>query len=109
MTRAQDTDLSEGETSTDEINVEDLMELKIPTPKKKIPHSGVPKALVCPVCQLQLPSGLALERHLKSLHPLLCCFLCECCEVRFHNPREVTSHRANVHNPRKVSCKQCSY
>ncbi len=113
MTRAQDTNstLTDGDTGQDmdEMDIEGLMEMKASTPRKKIPRSGVPKAHICPVCQLQLLSRLALERHLKSLHPLSHCFSCEHCRARFHNPREVTSHKANVHNPRKVLCKQCPY
>ena len=94
---------------TDEMDVECLMETKVLTPKRRIPRSGVPKVCDCPVCQLQLPSGLALKRHLRSLHPLSHCFSCEHCGSKFNNLREVTSHKANVHNLHKVLCKQCLY
>ncbi len=90
-------------------DIEDLMESKTVVQKQHLPVSGVPKERICPVCSQQLVLGLALERHLKSLHLLSQSFDCKKCGSRFNNPREVTSHRANIHNPRKVSCKQCMY
>ncbi len=71
--------------------------------------SGCLKAWICPVCQQESESGLALERHLKSLHLLSCLYPCDRYSSVFNNCRELSSHIANVHNMKKVHCKECPY
>ncbi len=71
--------------------------------------SGCLKVCLCPVCQQESESGLALERYLKSLHPLLHSYSCDKCPSVFNNCRELSSHAANVHNQKKVHCKECPY
>lgn len=73
------------------------------------PRLGKSWLQLCPVCQAECSSGLALDRHLKSLHPLSWCFSCTDCDVVFNNLWEVTSHKANVQRMHKVACKHCNY
>ena len=84
------------------MEVENVARPAPPRTGKLCPHS-------CPVCCVECVSGLALECHLKSLHPLSRCFSCSDCDASFNNIHEVTSHKANVHWIQKVACKYCDY
>ena len=71
--------------------------------------SGVPWPQQCPICDVHLDSGLALERHIRSLHPLSRSYSCRDCEAAFITPCQLASHVSNVHRQKKVSCKKCEY
>ncbi len=71
--------------------------------------TGIPRLWSCPVCSEQLHSGLALEWHLHSLHPLSKCFTCEFRNASFNTAHQTSSHVANVHCLCKVACKECDY
>ncbi len=49
------------------------------------PRTGKSHPRLCPVCHGECVSGLALEHHLKSLHPLSRCFSCSDCDASFNN------------------------
>ena len=59
----------------------------------------------CLVCGDMVSSGLGLERHMKSLHPLHKPYDCDQCGAVFNNKHELGSHQANLHK-RKKSCMQ---
>ena len=98
----QDKD-SSTETDPDDL-LEVLVEVRVP-----VLPSGVPWPQQCPLCNDHLDSGLALERHIRSLHPLLRSYSCRDCEMAFITPCQLASHVSNVHRQKKVSCKKCEY
>ncbi len=61
--------------------------------------SRVAKARVCPVCSADIFSGLALIRHMKSVHKAVKPYKCDSC---FNNLWEMSSHVAIVHRPKTV-------
>ena len=73
------------------------------------PMCGKAKVHWCPVCQQEVSSSVALERHLHSLHPLSREFACLEYTTSFNTQCEVSSHKVNVHRSRKVKCKRCPY
>ncbi len=75
----------------------------------RIPVSGKPRPRLCLVCEERLVSGLALERHLKSRHPLSRTYVCGSCDSSFNNSRELASYCSNMHSRQKVFCKKCMY
>ncbi len=96
-------DDSSSETDPDEMFMEESVVHAPDMP------SGTPQLHICPVCSDSLQSGLALERHLQSLNPLLRSFGCDHCESCFNTARQLSSHVANVHHVHKVACKECEY
>ncbi len=74
-----------------------------------VPDLGCSKVRVCPVCRDSCVSGLALERHLHSIHPISQSYTCAKCTLSFNNDHELSSHVANVHNLKQVSCKKCTF
>ena len=76
----------------------------------KLPNcSGVAKARVCPVCSADIFSGLALIRHMKSVHKVVKPYKCEKCDSCFNNLQKMSSHVAMVHRPKTVRYKHCQY
>ncbi len=76
----------------------------------KLPdYSGVAKARVCPVCSADIFLGLALIRHMKSVHKVVKPYKCEKCNSCFNNLWEMSSYVAMVHRPKTVRCKHCQY
>ena len=71
--------------------------------------SGVAKARVCPVCSADIFSGLALIRHMKSIHKVVKPYKCEKYDSCFNNLWEMSSHVATVYRPKTVRCKHCQY
>lgn len=63
----------------------------------------------CLVCGDIVSSGLVLEQHMKSLHPLHKPYDCDKCGAVFNNRWELSNHQANLHRWKKVSCKHCVY
>ncbi len=53
--------------------------------------------------------GLALIRHMKSVHKMVKPYKCEKCDSYFNNLWEMSSHVATVHRPKKVQCKHYLY
>ncbi len=94
---------SEDSTDPDELFSEEIS-ANVP-----VKLSGIPRPCTCPICSDQLSSGLALERHLKQMHPLSHCFKYNSCEATFNNLHKVSSHRSNVHRPHRISCKECNF
>ena len=70
---------------------------------------GVAKARVCPVCSVDIFSGLALIRHMKFVHKAVKPYKCEKCDSCFNNLQEMSSHVATVHRLKTVRCKHCQY
>ena len=55
-------------------------------PKCTLPHSpGTAKARICPVCDKEIYSGLALIAHMYGAHRDVKPFTCEECTVPFNN------------------------
>ena len=73
------------------------------------PVSGWAIPHTCLICEEMLHSGLALEWHMKSQHPLKHPYQCAQCDTKFNNLWELSSHTANQHWRHKVSCKHCEY
>ena len=84
------------------------MEMEAGT-KNPPPVSGRAILCTCLVCDEMVHSGLALERHMRSRHPLHCPYECAKCDNAFNNLRELSSHNANQHTCHKVSCSHCDY
>ena len=80
-----------------------------PVQRQLIQNAGVSILQVCPVCDCQAESGMALYQHLHSLHPNDKPYPCDKCGVAFNNIKEHSSHCSNIHHPKRVSCKQCDY
>ncbi len=78
------------------------IQVVIPTSSRAIPRE-------CPVCNNDLPSGMALYRHLRSKHPDERPYTCYNCMHTFTNLRELSSHCSNHHQVRSVSYKHCQY
>ncbi len=73
------------------------------------PISGRAILRTCLVCDEMVHSGLALERHMKSRHPLQHPYNYLKCDGSFNNLRELSSHNVNQHTHPKVSCNHCDY
>ena len=58
---------------------------------------------------MDLPSRMALYRHLRSVHPHDRPYKCHDCRAHYNNLKELSSHRSNVHRAKLVSCTQCDY
>ena len=63
----------------------------------------------CLVCKLHLESGMALFRHLCSVHPEDWPYQCSQCLHSFNNLKELSSHKSNIHCVHHVSCKNCAF
>ena len=74
-----------------------------------IPDSGCSKVRTCPICGDSCVSGLALERHLCSIHLISQSYTCAKCTLSFNNACQLSSHVANVHNLKWVHCKKCAF
>ncbi len=72
-------------------------------------HKGEAIPRICPVCQMDLPSGMALFHHLWAQHPMDRPYSCDTCGHTFNNLKELSSHRSNMHKAKKVSCTRCDY
>ncbi len=68
---------------SDSTDPDDLMDLSVKT-EPSLLASSASKPRVCPVCNENLASGLALERHLQSLHPLSRMYGCYLCRSSFN-------------------------
>ncbi len=66
------------------------IQVVMPTSSRAIPRE-------CPVCDNDLPSGMALYRHLRSKHPDERPYTCHDCMHTFNNLRELSSHCSNHH------------
>ncbi len=77
--------------------------------RRPIPNAGTAIPHSCPVCDLGLPSGMALFRHLKSHHPNDRSYECRDCQTFYNNLKELSSHRSNVHHNKFVKCTHCEY
>ena len=95
-------------STAEETDPDDFLEVDAVVCTPDMP-TGIPRLHLCLVCSEQLHSGLALEQHLCSLHPLSKCFTCEFCEASFNTACQTSSHVANVHCPHKVACKEYDY
>ncbi len=93
VTKHEETSTTESSQDTD---VDQLLEEEYQV-KALLPKLGHAKQWLCPVCWMDISSGLALEHHLKTLHPLLRPYACDICPSKFYNVRELSSHKANVH------------
>ena len=74
-----------------------------------ITNAGKAIPYVCPVCSVDLPSGMALYHHLWSTHPHEKPYQCHDFGARHNNLKELSFHHSNVHWPKAVSCKECDY
>ncbi len=75
------------------------------------PVAGTGEAIPCqcPVCDQGLPSGMALFRHLRSVHLTGRPYCCDDCDHKFNNLKELSSHWSRTHRSKKVACTQCNY
>ena len=78
------------------------IQVVMPTSSRAIPREY-------PVCNNDLPSGMALYRHLRSKYPEERPYTCYDCVHTFNNLRELSCHHSNHHRVRSVSCKHCQY
>ena len=103
-TETQEQSSTQDTSSQTDTDVNAMMDSKQENP---VLHetSGVAKTCVCPVCGLEIFSGLALIRHMRSVHPDMKPYLCEMCESSFNNLKEVSSHKSVVHRKAEVACK----
>ena len=74
-----------------------------------IPHAGTAIPQVCPVCVLNVSSGMALYHHLKAQHPNDYLYTCHDCSNSYNNLKELSSHWSNVHRSKFVNCTQYDY
>ena len=58
---------------------------------------------------LHLESGMALFRHLWSIHPEEWPYQYSQCLHSFNNLKELSSHKLNIHCVQCVSCKNCAF
>ncbi len=72
-------------------------------------NAGKAIPCVCPVCSVDLPSGMALYCHLRSTHPHEKLYQCHDCGAKHNNLKELSSHHSNVHQPKTVLYKECDY
>ena len=96
-------DSEKEDTDPDTLLVEEVM------PAVPIVSSGQLILRKCPVCDIQLVSGIVLYRHLHRQHPMDKLYICDDCTHSFNNLKELSSHCSRVHHPKKVSCTQCDY
>ena len=75
------------------------------------PITNVGKAIPyeCPVCSIDLLSGMALYYYLHSTHPHEKPYQCHNCGAKHNNLKELSSHHSNVHQPKTVLCMECDY
>ncbi len=78
------------------------VQVNIPVSSRAIPQE-------CPVCEDDLPSGIALYRHLRRHHPKQRPYQCHNCDHCFNNLHELSSHYLNHHCVKIVSCKHCQF
>ncbi len=79
-----------------------LNDLYIPNAGSAIPHT-------CPVCTVEVLSGMALYCHLRGHHPNDKPYCCNDCNARYNNLKELSSQRSNVHWKKSVKCSKCAY
>ncbi len=63
----------------------------------------------CLICEDDLPSGMALYRHLRGHHLEQGLYMCCDCDHRFNNLCKLSSHHLNHHCVKIVSCKYCQF
>ncbi len=63
----------------------------------------------CSVCDMGLPLGIALCRHMRLVHPHDKLYSCKDCGSMYNNLKELSSHHSNVHWAAIVSCAKCDY
>ena len=89
-------DLSHSDTDPDEF----IEAGKVSHPL--ITNAGKAIPCVCPVCSVDLPSGMALYCHLHSTHPHEKPYQCHDCGARHNNLKEMSSHHSIMYiSPRQ--------
>ncbi len=74
-----------------------------------IVNAGQAILRTCLVCDIALPSGMALYRHMRSVHPHDKPYSCKDCTSVYNNLKELSSHQSNIHCAALVSCSRCDY
>ncbi len=72
-------------------------------------YAGQAIPWTCSVCDMNLPSGMALYRHMRSVHPHDKPYSCKDCGSMYNNLKELSSHYSNIYYAAMVSCTKCDY
>ena len=95
-------------SSATDTDVEHMMDF--PRSDPVLPETaGVAKTCMCPVCNTEIYSGLALQCHMHMEHKGIKPYKCDQCNSSFNNLKEISNHKSVVHRVASISCKFCNY
>ena len=72
-------------------------------------HAGQAIPWTCSVCDMSLPSGMALYRHMRLVHLHDKPYSCNNCGSMYNNLKELSSHHSNIYCVAMVSYVKCDY